>query len=190
MQLNKGQEFVTDDKLKKLTTIASLKINGKNILDDDEIKNLSIRKGTLTNEEFEIIKSHAKNGYEMLKEIYFPKKYKKVVEIAANHHEKLNCKGYPRGLCAKDLSIEERLMAVADIFEALSAKDRPYKEPKKLSEIFKILYFMCKDGEIDKEIVRIILKNNIHLKYAKDELNPEQIDEIPEDIINYFLSED
>jgi len=62
VQLNKGQEFVTDDKLKKLTTIASLKINGKNILDDDEIKNLSIRKGTLTDEEFEIIKSHAKNG--------------------------------------------------------------------------------------------------------------------------------
>jgi len=189
-KLNKGYEYVTDDKIRKLREISELTINNRPLLSDDEIKYLSVRKGTLTKEEFEIIKSHAKNGYEMLKEIYFPKKYKRVVDIAANHHEKLNGKGYPRGLSAKDLSVEERLMAIADIFEALSAKDRPYKEPKKLSEIFKILYFMAKNEEIDKDIVALILKTNLYLEYAKKELNPEQIDEIPEYILNYFLKEE
>ena len=189
--LNKGHEFVTDEMLNKLKEIAkrTYTFNNKTypLLDEYEMKSLSIRKGTLLPEEFEIIKSHAKNGLDMLQEIYFPKKYKRVVEIASNHHEKLNCKGYSRGLCAKDLSTEERLMAIADIFEALSASDRPYKEPKKLSEIFKILYFMAKDGEIDKDIIALILKTKIYLQYAKEELKEEQIDEIPQYIIDYFL---
>jgi len=186
--LNKGSEFVKEEDLKRLQKIKNYKINHENLLSDDEFLNLSIRKGTLTEKERKIIQSHAKIGLEMLESLKFPKKYKDIIHIAGNHHEKLNCKGYPRGLCEKDLSLEDRIMAVADIFEALSAKDRPYKEAKKLSEIFKILYFMAKNKEIDKEIVKIFIKEKLYLKYAKEELLPEQIDEIPQDILDYFLN--
>jgi len=186
--LNKGSEFVREEDLKRLEKIRNYKINKENILSDDEFLNLSIRKGTLTEKERKIIQSHAKIGLEMLESLKFPKKYKDIIYIAGNHHEKLNCKGYPRGLCEKDLSLEDRILAIADIFEALSAKDRPYKEAKKLSEIFKILYFMAKDNEIDKEIVKIFIKEKLYLKYAKEELLPEQIDEIPQEIMDYFLN--
>ena len=189
-QLNRGAEFVKDEDIEKLNKIAQKRILNETLLNEDEVKNLSIRKGTLTDEEREIIQSHAKNGIDMLTSIHYPKKYKRIPAIAGNHHEKLNCKGYPNQLCGEDLSLEERIMAVADIFEALSAADRPYKPAKTMAEIFKILYFMVKDNEIDKEIVKVILKENIHLKYAKEELKPFQINEIPEDILNYFLKDE
>jgi hypothetical protein len=187
-ELNKGDEWVSDEKLNRLKEIAKIKINDEPLLNEDELKNLSIRKGTLTDEERNIIQSHAAIGLKMLKNLHFPKKYKKLPDIAANHHEKLNGKGYPRGLTAEQLSAEERILAIADIFEALSAADRPYKEPKKLSEIFKILYFMVKDNELDKNIIRMMIKNKVYLAYAKKELKPEQIDEIPKEIRDYFLN--
>jgi HD-GYP domain-containing protein (c-di-GMP phosphodiesterase class II) len=187
-EINKGSEWVSDEKLNRLKEIAKIKIGDEPLLNEDEFENLSIRKGTLTDEEKKIIQSHAEIGLKMLQNLHFPKKYKRLPDIAGNHHEKLNGKGYPRGLTAKDLSAEERIMAIADIFEALSASDRPYKEPKKLSEIFKILYFMVKDNEIDKNIIRIMIKNNVYLKYAKESLKPEQIDEIPKEIMEYFLN--
>jgi len=187
-ELNKGSEFVSDEKLKRLEQIASIKIDNEPILNEEEYKDLSVRKGTLTQEEMQIMRNHAAVGLEMLQNLHFPKKFKRLPEIAANHHEKLNGKGYPRGLSAKDLSLEERLMTIADIFEALSASDRPYKEPKKLSEIFKILYIMTKNNELDKEIIKIFIKTNAYLEYAKKELKPEQIDEIPTKILDYFLS--
>jgi len=186
-KLNKGSEFVSDKKLERLKKIASIKINNETILNKEELKNLSVKKGTLTDEEIEIMRNHAAVGLEMLHNLHFPKKFKRLPEIAANHHEKLNGKGYPRGLSAKDLSLEERLMAIADIFEALSTADRPYKEPKKLSEIFKILYFMAKENEIDKEIVKFFIETKAYLNYAKKELQPQQIDEIPKEILDYFL---
>jgi HD-GYP domain-containing protein (c-di-GMP phosphodiesterase class II) len=186
-ELNKGSEWVSDEKLKRLEKIAQIKIDKKNLLNEDEFKNLSIRKGTLTDEERELMQSHASIGLKMLTNLHFPKKYKRLPSIAANHHEKLNGKGYPRGLKAEELSAEERILAIADIFEALTAADRPYKTPKKLSEVFKILYFMTKDNELDKNLLRIIIKNKVYLDYAKEELYPEQIDEIPKDVLDYFL---
>ncbi len=187
-KLNKGSEFVGEKDLQRLNDIAQIPLDGKPLLNNDELKNLSVQKGTLTNEEIKIMQNHAALGLRMLTNLHFPKKFKKLPEIAANHHEKLNGKGYPRGLDAKDLSTEERILAIADIFEALSAADRPYKEPKKLSEIFKILYFMCKDGEIDKNIIKIFIKSGVYLDYAKKELQPQQIDEIPKEILDYFLN--
>jgi HD-GYP domain-containing protein (c-di-GMP phosphodiesterase class II) len=187
-KLNKGSEFTSDDDLKELRELATIKINDIPLINEIEFKNLSVRKGTLTDEERKKIEEHALIGLKMLNKLHFPKKFKKLPEIAANHHEKLNCKGYPRGLCAKDLSLEERIMAVADIFEALSAADRPYKEPKKMSEIFKILYFMCKDNEIDKEIVKLLIKHKVYVEYAKEELKKEQLDEIPKELIEFFNS--
>lgn len=186
--LNKGCEYINNKQLKRLNDIAKIKIGNEPLLNEDEFKNLSIKKGTLTEEERKIIQSHAEIGLKMLQNIPFPKKYKKLPDIAANHHEKLNGKGYPRGLSAKNLSLEERILAVADIFEALTATDRPYKEPKKLSEVFEILYKMAKNNEIDKNIIKIIIKYKLYLNFAKKELNPKQIDEIPKKIIDYFLN--
>jgi HD-GYP domain-containing protein (c-di-GMP phosphodiesterase class II)/phosphoribosyl 1,2-cyclic phosphodiesterase len=187
-ELNKGYEWVSDEKLERVKEIAKIKIGNEPLINEDELKNLFIRKGTLTDEEREIIQSHAAIGLKMLQNLHFPKKYKRLPDIAGNHHEKLNGTGYPRGLTAKDLSLEERIMTIADIFEALSAADRPYKEPKKLSEIFEILYLMAKNNEIDKNIIKVIIKDKIYLDYAKKELLPEQIDEIPRKIIEYFLA--
>ncbi|WP_456480025.1 HD domain-containing phosphohydrolase [Nautilia sp.] len=187
-ELNKGGEFVPDEKISALKKLCLIKINGEPLINKNEFENLSVKKGTLTERERKKIEEHASIGLKMLKQLHFPKKFKKLPSIAANHHEKLNGKGYPRGLKAKELSLEERIMAVADIFEALSAADRPYKKPKKMSEIFKILYFMAKNNELDKNIIKIILKNGVYLEYAKEELKKEQLDEIPEEITSYFFS--
>jgi len=184
-ELNKGSEFVDDDKLERLQKIKDFKLKEENLLNNDEFYNLSIRKGTLNKEELEIMRNHAKIGLEMLKALHFPKKFKRVPFIAANHHEKLNCKGYPQGLCDKDLSIEDRILAVADIFEALSAADRPYKEPKKASEIFKIMSFMVKDNEIDKNIVKLLIKY-VYEEYGKKELKDFQLDISKEEALKLF----
>jgi len=180
-EINSGEVFMTDDKLERLNTISQREyiFNGKTVplLREDDIENLSIRRGTLTEEERKIIMNHANMTYKILKDIPFPKKFEKAKHIASNHHEKLNGKGYPRGLTADQLTLEDRILAIADVFEALSSADRPYKKPKKLSEIFKILSFMVKDGEIDGKLVRFIFNSKLYLDYAKKNMLPEQIDE-------------
>ncbi len=84
--------------------------------------------------------------------------------------------GYPLGLKAEDISLQSRIMALADIFEALTAKDRPYKKGKTLSEAFKIMAFMVKDGHIDKDLFELFTKEKVYLGYAQRELSPQQID--------------
>ena len=146
-------------------------------INEKEKYNLLIQKGTLTNEEKDKMNSHAQLSYEMLSVLPFPKKYENVMHIAVNHHEKLNGKGYPRGLNENDLVLEDRIMILADIFEALTSNDRPYKQTKKLSEVFKILDFMVKDGEIDGKLLEFF-KNSEALKiYINEELLKEQIDD-------------
>jgi len=177
---NIGGEFMSDDKIERIKKISQRKWieDGieKPLLDDDEIKNLTIRKGTLTEEEREKINDHARMSKEMLDKLPFPKKLRRVPEIAGSHHEKLNGKGYPQGLSAEQLSLESRILALADIFEALTASDRPYKDAKKLSEVAKIISFMVKDGELDPDLVKFFYDAKLHLKYAKNELKEEQID--------------
>lgn len=180
-ETNVGGEFMSDDKITKLQEIASktyLK-NGRlaPLLTEDEVYNLSIRKGTLTKEERQIINNHAKVSFSMLSELPFPKKYNRVLDIACNHHEKLNGKGYPRGLDASQLTLEDRILVLADIFEALTASDRPYKEGKKLSEVFKILSFMVKDEELDPTLLRFFHANEVLTRYAKEELKDYQIND-------------
>ncbi len=177
---NQGSEFMADEYIEKIKDISkySYNLNSQKtaLLDDDEIYNLSIKKGTLTNEEREIMNSHAKLSYDMLKELTFPKKFSNVMHIAVNHHEKLNAKGYPRGLGADELVLEDRILILADIFEALSSSDRPYKKAKPLSEIFKILDFMAKDGEIDKDLLEFFKHSDALKIYAKERLREEQFD--------------
>lgn len=178
--INKGGEFMNDEDIEKLDKIAKLTYikNGKEvpILTDDEFYNLSIRKGTLTPEEISIIRNHAKLSLEMISTLPFPKKYKDVLNIACNHHEKLNGTGYPRGLNKEQIAFEDRIMIFADMFEALTASARPYKDAMKLSQVQNILDNMAEKGEIDKELTDFFFNHKILHKYAKDSLSKEQID--------------
>lgn len=177
---NIGSEFMSDEDIKRLEEISNYKYfeNGveKNLLNKDEVYNLSIRKGTLTSEERDIMNSHAELSYNMLSALPFPKKYSNIMHIAVNHHEKLNGKGYPRGLGENDLVLEDRILILADIFEALTSNDRPYKGIKKLSEVFKIFNFMIKDGEIDKDLFEFFKSSKAFKEYCETELLIEQID--------------
>ena len=145
-----------------------------------ELYNLKIERGTLTEEERFKINEHSIMTIKMLESIPFPKGLKDIPKFAGTHHEKLDCSGYPRGLCAKDLGVPERVMAIADIFEALSASDRPYKEAKTVSQALKIMAFMAKDGHIDKDILIFFIQERIYKKYAKRFLKPTQLDEVDE----------
>ena len=177
---NKSGEFMDDDKIKKIKSIAEktyLVDNKKHYyLTEDEVKNLCIRKGSLTKEERKIIENHAAMTLKILKQLPFPRKLANVPEYAAAHHEKLDGSGYPRGLTEKEMPFQSRIMAVADIFEALTAKDRPYKKPMKLSQAVKIMGFMKKDKHIDPDIYDLFINNRLFYEYAKKEMIPEQID--------------
>jgi HD-GYP domain-containing protein (c-di-GMP phosphodiesterase class II) len=177
---NSPGEFLEDDSVDRLRQIGTRTyyLNGEELpyLTADEVENLSIRKGSLTASERDKIQHHATMTLKMLKQLPFPKKLSNVAEFASGHHEKLDGTGYPRGLAGDELSLQSKIMAVADIFEALTAKDRPYKEPMKLSQAIRILGFMEKDSHIDPEVLDIFLRNKLHLEYARVQMNPEQID--------------
>lgn len=166
------------EKIEKISSYKYLK-NGEliSLINEREKYNLSIQKGTLTNEEKDKMNSHAQLSYDMLSVLPFPKKYENVMHIAVNHHEKLNGKGYPRGLSEEELVLEDRIMILADIFEALTSNDRPYKETKKLSEVFRILDFMVKDGEIDGKLLAFFKDSEALKTYIDEELLKEQIDD-------------
>ena len=151
-----------------------------------EVYNLSIARGTLTEEERQKINSHINVTIEMLESLPFPKHLAKVTEYAGGHHEKMDGTGYPRGLKKEDMSLPARMMAIADIFEALTASDRPYKKAKKLSEAVKILSFMNKDAHIDPDLFKLFLTAGIWKEYADRFLDPEQIDDID---VNEYLKD-
>jgi len=152
----------------------------KNLYNYGEIYNLSIERGTLTQEERYKINEHVIMSIKMLEKIPFPKELEKVPEYAGQHHERLDGKGYPKKLTEKDLSIPSRIMAIADIFEALTAADRPYKKAKKLSETLDIMYNMAKERHIDKELFKLFIEEKVYLEYAKAHLPKNQIDTIDE----------
>jgi len=143
-----------------------------------ELYNLCIEKGTLTAEERYKINEHVIMTIKMLEKIPFPKNMTKIPEYAGTHHETLIGTGYPRKLTKDELSIPARIMALADVFEALTASDRPYKKAKTLSESINILSFMVKDKHIDADVFELFLSSGVYKKYAKEFLKPEQIDEV------------
>ena len=179
---NIGGEFMSDDKKQKIHDIAKYrwKPNGKmqNFLSDDEIYNLTIPRGTLTPEERQVINDHIVVTINMLDELPYPKHLRNIPEFAGGHHEKLDGTGYPKGLTKNEMSVQARIMAIADIFEALTARDRPYKKGKTLSQAMRILGFMKDDAHIDVDLFDIFVKKKIYMKYAKGFLEPEQIDEV------------
>ena len=120
----------------------------------------------------------------MLKAIHFPKELANVVEYAGAHHERIDGKGYPYGLTGDQMSIPAKIMAIADIFEALTSNARPYKEPKKLSEVLTIMKNMKDTGHIDPDLYRVFISNEVYKEYAEQYVSPEQIDEVhPEDYL-------
>ena len=143
-----------------------------------ELHNLSVGRGTLSDEDRYIINDHIVQTIRMLTALPFPKHLRAVPEIAGGHHEKMDGTGYPKRLSREQMSLPARMMAIADIFEAVSASDRPYKKAKTLSESIKIMGFMKKDGHVDPELFELFLTAGIHRRYAEQFLAPEQIDEV------------
>jgi HD-GYP domain-containing protein (c-di-GMP phosphodiesterase class II) len=180
MQCNKPGEFMDNCKIERLKGIAGMENQSSGVdlprLTDRELYNLSIVKGSLTPEEREIIENHALVTMKMLKCLPFPGRLKHVPEFAAYHHEKLDGTGYPFKLKGDQLSRQTRIIAIADIFEALTARDRPYKKPMTVSRALEIMDLMKNDGHIDAEIFDLFVGEKIYLEYARQELDPSQID--------------
>ena len=189
-EVNIGGEELSKHKINQITKAhkEKLLVNGKilNLLDDYEKNALSIQRGTLDDNERNKINEHVSITYELLNEIPFPDSLKDVPIIASNHHEKLDGSGYPFGKKEKELSIQSRVLGFSDIFEALTAPDRPYKTANTLSESLDIMYQMCNNGKIDKDIFQVFLNKKLFLKYAKKHIHKNQIDEV--DIRKYSFS--
>lgn len=178
---NKGRSPLTDEDIARIKQIAQQQIVINNqtcqIINDDELVNLLIFTGTLNHEEREKIMDHARVSLEILSTLPFPKKYQHVVHIAANHHEKLDGSGYPRGLKGSEIVLEDRILILADLYEALSSQYRPYKKPNPLSQTFNILCSMANEGLIDKTLLRFFYESGTYKQYNAF-LNEQQLDQI------------
>jgi len=148
-----------------------------------ELYNLSIRKGTLSPEDRFKINEHIIQTIIMLAKLDFPEYLQQVPEFAGAHHETMDGTGYPRGLRKEEMSVQARIIAIADIFEALTAADRPYKTPKTVNEALGIMSRMRDDAHIDADLFDLFLESRIYEKYARQYLAPEQLDEV--DIDSY-----
>ena len=182
---NFGSEHMTPEDQQRVRDIAAIRlINADGLatpfLNDEESYNLNIARGTLTYEEREIINHHIIATINMLESLPYPKGLQRVPEYAGGHHERMDGKGYPKGLTREQMSVPARVMGIADIFEALTSKDRPYKKAKTLSESLHILGKMKVDNHIDPDLFDIFVREKIYLKYAELFLEPEQIDDVDE----------
>jgi hypothetical protein len=148
------------------------------LYDRGELYNLSVRRGTLTEEDRYKINEHIVQTIKMLESLPFPRHLREVPELAGGHHEKMDGTGYPKRLTKDEMSPVARMMAIADIFEALTAVDRPYKKGKTLSEALRIMGFMVGDRHIDPELFDLFLASGTYLDYARKYLRPEQVDEV------------
>ncbi len=185
-QANIGSEAMTAEDQERVRRIGTgyrwIDVEGRpaNFLSDDELENLNIRAGTLTQKERETINYHIVATIKMLEQLPWPKHLKNVPEYAGGHHERMDGKGYPKGLTREQMSVQARVMGIADIFEALTARDRPYKRGKTLSESLEILGKFKLNGHIDPDLFDVFVRQKVYLKYAEQFLDPEQIDEVDE----------
>ena len=182
---NVGSERMRDDDIERVRRIAAYRWTDAagheaGFLTADELKNLTIRSGTLTDDERQVINHHIVATIRMLEALPWPKHLANVPEYAGGHHERMDGRGYPRGLTRDQMSVQARVMGIADIFEALTARDRPYKRGKTLSESLQILGNFAKNGHIDPDLFDVFVRQKVYLKYAEMFLNPEQIDAVDE----------
>lgn len=180
---NTGGEFMAPEKQQRIRDIGARRwVNEKGedapLLSEDEINNLNIARGTLTDAERQIINHHIVATIKMLEALPWPKHLKRVPEYAGGHHERMDGKGYPNGLTRDQMPIQARVMGIADIFEALTARDRPYKPGKTLTEALTILGRMKLDNHVDPDLFDVFIREKVYLQYAKEFLEPEQIDEV------------
>jgi len=182
---NIGSERMRDEDVARVKRIAAYRWRDMagheaNFLSDDEVTNLTIRAGTLTDEERKVINHHIVATIKMLEALPWPKHLTKVPEYAGGHHERMDGKGYPKGLKREQMSVQARCMGIADIFEALTAKDRPYKKGKTLSESLEILGRMRLNNHVDPDLFDIFVRRKVYRRYAEMFLDPEQIDQVDE----------
>ena len=181
---NFGGEFLAREGQERIKRIAerTLDMGGQRVplLTAEEVQNLSISRGTLTEKERLVINAHMVHTVNILNALPFPPQLARVPEYATGHHEKMDGTGYPRGVFAGDMSIPARIMAVADVFEALTAIDRPYKQPKKLSEVMFIMGKMKEQHHLDPEVFDLFITSGIYRKYAEQNLPPELVDAVDE----------
>ena len=180
---NFGVEAMLPEDLQRVREIGKMIIldtEGRKtpFLSENELYNLSIARGTLTAEEREVINNHIVVTISMLESLPYPRSLMRVPEYACGHHERMDGRGYPRGLTREQMSVPARVMGIADIFEALTSKDRPYKKAKTLSESLAILGRMKTEHHIDPDLFDLFVREKIYLKYAQQFLEPEQIDEV------------
>lgn len=182
--INRGSEAMRDADIERVRALRDKylwTLNGgeaRPFLSDDELENLSIRAGTLTAAEREIINHHIVATIKMLEQLPWPKHLKHVPEFAGGHHERMDGRGYPKGLRRDDMSVQARIMGIADIFEALTAKDRPYKQGMKLSQAMQIMAKFKAGGHIDPDLFDVFVHSQVYLQYARQFLDPWQIDEV------------
>jgi HD-GYP domain-containing protein (c-di-GMP phosphodiesterase class II) len=189
---NLGGEYITEEQKNHINTVASRTwkdFNGEQqtLLQDEEVQNLQIGRGTLTIREREIINNHVSVSIKMLESLPYPNHLQRVPEYAGCHHEKMNGTGYPNGLTRDEMSIPARMVAIADVFEALTAKDRPYKKAMSLSQSLSILGQMKLDGHVDPDLFDVFMHEKIYLKYAKEYLDPDQIEDLDLDSVPGYV---
>jgi len=182
---NIGGEAMREEDIERVRAIARYRWTDSagheaNFLTEDELKNLTIRSGTLTPEERQVINHHIVATIRMLESLPWPKHLKNVPEYAGGHHERMDGKGYPKGLTRDQMSVQARVMGIADIFEALTAKDRPYKRGKTLSESLEILGRFKLGGHVDPDLFDIFVRSKVYQRYAEIFLDKEQLDQVDE----------
>ncbi len=183
-RVNIGGESLSRAEQDAIRALASrtVVIAGKRqpLLTADEVENLCIPRGTLTEQERLVINGHMVQTIQMLEALPFPHNLRRIPEYAGGHHEKMDGGGYPRGLFAGDMSLPARMMAVADVFEALTAQDRPYKSAKTLSETMRIMGRMKEDNHLDPTVFDLFVTSGVYRRYADRYLPPELIDDVDE----------
>ena len=189
---NIGGEFMRPEDQERVARIAACSWVGPDgherpLLDAEEEENLKIRAGTLNDAERAIINNHIVVTIRMLESLPWPRHLENVPEYAGGHHERMDGKGYPKGLTREQMSLQARMMAIADIFEALTAKDRPYKKGKTLSESLQILGGFCLRNHIDPDLFDVFVRKQVYLEYARKFMDPAQIDAVDTSTIPGYM---
>jgi hypothetical protein len=177
---NRADSYVDSDDAARVAAIAErtwIDSEGKvhSVLTPNEVSDLQIKRGTLNDKEREVINGHAKATLSMLQKLPLPAHLEEVPEIAASHHERMDGKGYPRGLTGEEMSVSAKLLAIADVFEALTAGDRPYKKAIPLDEVLSIMDGMTRSGHLDPNLFEIFVRSKVYEVYAKKYLSHNKV---------------
>jgi hypothetical protein len=186
-RVNRGRSSLTADERAQIERIAARSYVEAGVerplLTEDEVKNLNIAYGTLTADERVTINRHIVQTIRMLEALPFPRHLARVPEYAGGHHERMDGTGYPRGVYAGDMSIPARIMAIADVFEALTAQDRPYKRGLSLNEAMAIMGNMKRDNHLDPDLFDVFVRSGVYRKFGERYLPPELLDAVDEDAL-------